>query len=465
MKLFIIFAAGLALACCSRTQPAPEIIHRATPWDPFLDTLQARTIDWFLDVTPISTGLTPDRRPTPSASSIAAVGFALSTYPVAIERGMIARAEGARRALTTLRFLWSIPQGAQTQGAGGYHGIFYHFIDTLSGVRAWNCELSTIDTGLLMAGALFCGSYFNNQSDDERAIRAYADSLYRRVDWTWAMAGMKGIAMGWLPDEGFHREYWHGYNEAMILYILALGSPTHPVPASVWDAWTGTYLWAAHEGETLVNFMPLFGHQYSHCWIDFRDIRDEYMRGKGIDYFENSRRATLVHHAYGKENPGHWNDYSDSVWGWTACDGPKDTAFAVGGIRRLFRSYSARGTGADERVDDGTIAPTAAAASVPFESELCTRALKAMKEKYGARLWTRYGFRDAFNPTYITPETPDGWFDVDYLGIDQGPIVLMIENYRTGLIWNTMRTNPFIIQGLAKAGFTGGWLPNTRTTN
>jgi hypothetical protein len=244
----------------------------------------------------------------------------------------------------------------------------------------------------------------------------------------------------------------------MILYILAFGSPTHPVSDDAWNGWTSQYVWAKYYGWEFVSFGPLFGHQFSHCWIDFRGIHDSFMKGKGIDYFENSRRATYSHQAYGKENPNHWHGYSDSLWGWTACDGPGDGGLIVEGKQRNFQSYSARGVSVDWTNDDGTIAPTAAGGSIPFAPEITVRALKTMKNKYGNKLWTKYGFVDAFNPTYITPLTPQGWFDSDYLGIDQGPIVIAIENYRGELIWKTMRKNPYIVAGLRRAGFTGGWL-------
>lgn len=428
-------------------------------WDPFLDTLHQRTIQWFLDVTPKATGLTPDRWPAVwSPSSIAAVGFALTTYPIAVERKMISRAEAVERTLNTLRFFWRLPQSPDPVTTAGYKGFFYHFLKKDTGLREWNCELSTIDTGLLMAGVLCAQAYFDKPNTNEREIRALADSLYRRVDWKWAMGESRGIAMGWTPEKGFHSWHWFGYTEAMILYILALGSPTHSVPASVWDVFTERYLWNEHYGQTLVNFMPLFGHQFSQAWIDFRGIQDKYMREKGIDYFENSRRAAYVHQRYAIVNPHRWRDYSDSIWGLSACDGPKDTTFVVDGIERRFRSYSARGTGAEEEVDDGTIAPYAAAGCIPFAPEIAIRAVRAMRTKYGDKLWTKYGFVDAFNPTYITRATPDGWFDTDYLGIDQGPIVLMIENYRTGLVWEVMKKNRYVVHGLKKAGFRGGWL-------
>jgi len=460
--VFIFCLATLFLCSCSQAETphkSAAAFDGGKHWDPFLDTLQQRTIKWFLEVMPESTGLTPDRWPaTWSPSSIAAVGFALTTYPIAAERGIITRAEAARRTLLTLRFLWKLPQSTAETDVAGYKGFFYHFIKKENGMREWKCELSTIDTALLLAGALFDQSYFDNSTPEEAGIRSLADSLYRRTDWKWAMGATKAVVMGWKPKEGFHDWIWHGYNEAMILYVLALGSPTHEVPSSVWQEWTDTYLWEKHYGQTLLNFMPLFGHQYSHAWIDFRGITDPYMKQKGIDYFENSRRAVYVHRTYAIENPHQWIDYSDSVWGLTACDGPKDTTFEVKGIKRLFRSYSARGTGAEEEVDDGTLAPTAVAGSVPFAPEICIPALKAMKTKYGEKLWTPYGFLDAFNPTYITASTPDGWFDADYLGIDQGPIVLMIENLRNDFVWNVMKKNPYIRQGLKRAGFTGGWL-------
>jgi hypothetical protein len=209
--------------------------------------------------------------------------------------------------------------------------------------------------------------------------------------------------------------------------------------------------------------MALFGHQYSHAWIDFRGIKDAYMRGKGIDYFENSRRATYAQHEYARTNPGRWIDYSDSIWGWTACDGPRDTTFIVRGLKRGFRSYSARGTSVVENVDDGTIAPTAAAGSLPFAPEICIPALKAIRNRYGDKVWKNHGFVDAFNPTYMTDATPDGWFDVDELGIDQGPIALMIENLRDNFVWEIMKKNPYIVHGLERAGFSGGWLNGSRS--
>lgn len=325
-------------------------------------------------------------------------------------------------------------------------------------MRAWNCELSTIDTALLMAGVLFAQSYFDADASMENEIRGLADSLYFRVDWKWAMADTNGVKTSWHPEHGFGKYIWDGYDEAMILYILALGSPTHTVPESVWQTWTKPYLWAKYYDQEFISFGPLFGHQYSHCWIDFRVIQDAYMREKDLDYFENSRRATYTQQAFARANPSRYRDYAENIWGFTACDGPKDTTFVVDGKKRQFWSYRARGVSFDWVEDDGTLAPTAAGGSLPFAPEICIPALKSMHAKYETRLWKQYGFLDSFNPTYITPQTPEGWFDHDYLGIDQGPIVIMIENLRNGFVWEVMKKNPYIVRGLQRAGFTGGWL-------
>jgi hypothetical protein len=403
--------------------------------------------------------LTPDRWPKPGApSSIAAVGFALTAYGIAVEREVISRAEAAQRTLNTLRFFWQLPQHERPDQVAGYKGFFYHFLKIPEGTREWRCELSSIDTALLLAGVLFAQSYFDGDNQAEQDIRALADSLYFRADWNWFMAGTNGVKTSWHPERGFGPHIWDGYDEAMILYVLGLGSPTHPLPASVWQTWTTPYAWAKYYDEEFVSFGPLFGHQYSHCWIDFRGIQDAYMREKDLDYFENSRRATYSHQAYARENPRAYRDYAENIWGFTACDGPKDTAFVVDGQERKFWSYRARGVSFDWIEDDGTIAPTAAGGSVAFAPEICIPALKAMRVKYDTLLWKEYGFLDSFNPTYITPKTPNGWFDDDYLGIDQGPIVIMIENLRNGFVWNVMKKNPYIVKGLQRAGFTGGWL-------
>ena len=468
------------LAACTATLPppaAPRVDAAPTAAyrdDPFLDTLERRTFDFFWETTDPRTGLAHDRYPTRSFSSVASVGFALTAYPIGVERGWITRAQARDRVLTTLRFFASAPQGPAPAGVTGHKGFFYHFLDFERGHRFAQVELSTIDTSLLLGGALFCREYFDGADAAEQEIRRLADSIYARVDWRWALDRQPTVSMGWRPDpaqhqdaRGFITSRWQGYNEAMLLYVLALGSPTYSLEPAAWEAWTRTYKWDRFHGQEFVQFAPLFGHQYSHVWIDFRGIRDAYMRERGIDYFENSRRATLSQRAYAIANPGGWRGYGENVWGLTASDGPLDSTLVIDGRRRTFHTYWARGAGTDEINDDGTIVPTAAGGSIAFAPEIVVPALKRMRAEYGDDLFGRYGFLDAFNPTLRTagPRLQHGrivdgkaWFDGDYLGIDQGPIVAMIENYRSDLVWRTMRKSPYVVRGLCRAGFTGGWL-------
>ncbi len=432
-----------------------------------LDTVEQRTFAFFWERSDPSTGLTPDRWPTPSFSSVAAIGFALTAYPIGAERGYVTREAAAQRVLTTLRFLYRLPQGTAASGTGGYRGFFYHFVDAASGLRFQTVELSTVDTALLLGGVLFCREYFGGSGGDEPAIRAYADSLYLRTEWQWARPRPPLIAMGWTPESGFHQLDWRGYNEAMLVYLLALGSPTHPIDPAAWQAWTSTYQWGNYYGQAHLGFAPLFGHQYSHIWVDFRGIADDYLRARGIDYFENSRRATYAQRAYASANPAGWLGYSGTVWGLTASDGPADVTLPVNGQDRRFFTYAARGASFNEVRDDGTIAPTAAAGSIAFAPEIVGPAVVAMRERYGPGVFGQYGFLDAFNPTWQFAGVPLqhgrlisglGWFDTDYLGIDQGPILAMIANYRSDLVWKHMRKSPYLIEGLRRAGFRGGWL-------
>jgi len=468
----VLLALTLTPAGCHAPRAAPErppasdsARHAA-----FLDTLERRTFDWFWNETDPRTGLTPDRWPTRSFCSVAAVGFGLTAYPIGAERGWVSRQVSAGRALATLRFLWQAPQDTAARGVTGYRGFFYHFLDPATGYRFENVELSTIDTALLLGGVLFCQSYFDHRGSTEDSVRALAESLYTRVDWRWVQARPPSISMGWKPREGHLPYDWRGYDEAMILHILALGSPTHGVGPETWKAWTEGYRWGTFHGQEHVGFAPLFGHQYSHVWIDFRGIRDEYMRGKGIDYFENSRRATLAQRAYAIANPSGFAGHGERIWGLTACDGPVDATLEIAGKPRTFRTYSARGASFTNVEDDGTIAPTAAGGSIAFAPEVVIPALVAMRDTYGERLFSRYGFIDAFNPTlrirtrvqHGVVDTTLGWFDTDVLGIDQGPILAMIENHRSGLVWRTMRRNPHIVRGLRRAGFTGGWLDSSK---
>lgn len=464
-RLLAVLTFAVTLAACNSTRIGLDPLPRAV--DPFIEELQGRTFRFFWETTNPQNGLTPDRWPTPSFSSIAAVGFALTSYPIGIERGWVTRAQAAERVHTTLRFFRDAPQGPEPTGVAGYKGFYYHFLNMQTGHRFQTVELSTIDTALMLAGALFCREYFDGDDATEREIREMADSLYARVEWTWIQPRPPAVSMGWHPESGFIAYDYDGYNEAMLLYILALGSPTHPIDAAAWPEYTSTYRWGSFLGYEHLNFAPLFGHQFSHVWIDFRGIRDAYMRERGIDYFENSRRATLAQRAYAIENPMRWRGYGATLWGLTASDGPADVTLTYEGEQRQFWTYTARGAALGEIRDDGTLVPTAVGGSVPFAPEVALPALRAMHDRYGEHLYGQYGFLDAFNPSFQWTNVPlqhgtvvpdVGWFDGDYLGIDQGPIVTMIENHRTELVWQYMRKNEAIVRGLKRAGFSGGWL-------
>jgi hypothetical protein len=434
-----------------------------------LDDLEQRTFAYFWQTTDTANGLAPDRWPTPSPCSIAAVGFALTAYPIGIERGWITRAQGRDRVLTTLRFLREIPQGPEPFGRSGYRGFFYHFLDMQSGARFnEEIELSTMDTALLLAGVLFCQTWFDGSDASEAEIRRLAYDLYARVDWRWMQARAPAICQAWQPGLGFAELDWKGYNEAMLVYVLALASPTFAVEPAAWMAWTSTYAesWTSFYGQEHLHFAPLFGHQYSHCWVDFRGIRDEYMAARDLDYFENSRRAAHAQRAYARANPMRWNGYGDDLWGISACDGPADLTLMRNVEFSTYRSYAGRGAGGAHTYDDGTIAPYAAIASLPFAPEIVRPALQTMVARLGAHVYGNYGFFDAFNLSfdYDVPlrhgrRIPGwGWVDIDYLGIDQGPILAMLANYRNELVWRVMRNNRYIRRGLLCAGFGGGWL-------
>lgn len=484
---------GLAVlplvAACSTMPAAPMAPAPVATMDraAFVEDLSRRTFDYFWETTGRDTCLAPDRWPSNPFSSIAATGYALTAFGIGAERGYVTRAAAAERVRACLDFYWNAPQGPAVSGTAGHKGFFYHFLKNQDGTRFRTTELSTVDTSLLLGGVLFAQSYFDRDTPDEAAIRDLAEKIYARVDWTFVQrerstipsansTGGKAIAMGWYPERGnggdFGTHDWVGYDEGMIVYILALGSPSHPVGTDAWDTgWAGRLgaSWGSYYGQEHLQFEPLFGHQYSHVWVDFRGIQDAFMATKGIDYFENSRRATLAQRGYGIANPNQWVGYSGDFWGWTASDGPGGAGNGrlVNGQPREFQGYAARGVSSYRIVDDGTIVPTAAGGSIAFAPEVTIPALMAMRARYGDKLYARYGFKDAFNPSYTftdagsrdgVVDARDGWFANDYLGIDQGPILAMLENHRSGLVWKTMRKNPHIRRGLERAGFKGGWL-------
>jgi len=458
-------SALLALAA-----PAAAVVRRPGHALPgFYADIERRTFRWFWDHANRKNGLVPDRWPSPSFSSIAAVGFALPAYAIGVERGWCARAEARDLTLTTLRFFWNAPQGRDLSGSTGYAGFFYHFLDMESGRRFRNTELSSVDTAILLMGALFAGQYYDGDHPAEREIRGLAKTLYERADWNvFRSDGRPALSMGWRPESGLIADSWTGYNEAMLVNVLALGSPTHPGPPDLWKQWTAPYpqFWRGEGATRRLAFGPLFGHQYSHIFIDFRGIRDAAMREAGFDYFENSRREAYAQRAYCIANPMAWRGYSKDLWGLSACDGPGDFELPYRGQKRTFFGYAARGPISEpDGRDDGTIAPTAALGCLPFAPEIVIPCADALRRRPG--LYGRYGFRDSFNPSFTyadvasrsgTVDPKNGWVAGDHLGIDQGPILLQAANYRADFLWRHMWRVPAIRRGLIRAGFRGGWL-------
>ncbi len=448
-----IFIILISLGCkgSADTNNSDRVYSLTGEENVFLDTLQYRTFKFFIDEVNRENGLVPDRTQDWSASSIAAVGWGVVAWAIGAERKWITREESIDLTLTLLRFLINSEQST-AKDATGYRGFYYHFLNMKTGKREWNCELSTIDTSWLLAGIRFASQYYDRENEKEKEIRSLADSLVYRVDWDWTIIQKSKhdghenlVAMGYRPEEGLGDFGWFGYTEALYLYILAAGTNLSD-PQKVYNQWVSGYDWSEpYEGLAHVTFPPLFGHQFSHMFIDFRGLVDNYMKEKGIDYFENSRRATLSNWKYCIDNPMGWIGYDSLTWGISACDGPGD--FERDGKR--FYGYAGRGATGPGNViaDDGTITPEAAGGSVPFAPEICIPTLKNFYDKYGSKgLWGKYGFKDAFNLTV-------DWFDKDYLGLDQGPILIMIENFRTGLIWKYAMKDPIIQRGLKRLGF------------
>lgn len=422
-----------------------------------LKDLQAKTFNYFLHEINLKNGLIADRTEPESPASIAAIGLALSSYIVAVERGLISRTEAVIRTLTVLTFFSLSKQGTESD-ATGYKGFYYHFLDMNNGKRAFKCELSTIDTAILMAGILTSKHYFNQENHQEKEIRRIAEELYLKVDWQWALNGDDTLAHGWKPETGFLPFRWErGYSEAIILYVLAMGSPTFPIHPRGYKKWTKTFEWKKIYDIESIYGGPLFIHQMSHIWLDFNGIKDDLNRELGIDYFENSRRATLLQQRYAILNPRGFSHYGEFNWGLTASNGPGPCKKVIHGINREFYGYIARGV--PYGPDDGTISPWAVVASVPFEPKIVLKTLRHAIKMLDPAKKNKYGFDASFNPTFPNDKSHSkGWVYPWYLGLNQGPIILMIENYLTGLIWNTMKKCPHIINGLKSASFRGGWL-------
>ncbi len=365
----------------------------------------------------------------------------------------MARVDAAALTLLTLRFFCNSRQGDEAD-VTGYKGCYYHFLDMRTGTRVWQSELSLIDTTLLLAGVLTAGVYFGEDNPCEIEIRQHADAIYRRIDWHWSRGGKATVRQGWRPESGFLQYGWEGYSEATILYVLGLASPEHPLPPDCYPACTETYQWENIYDYELLYAGPLFIHYFSHAWIDFGGIRDRFMRDKRSDYFENSRRAIQVQREYARRNPRGFNGYGKDCWGITACDGPGFEVLEVDSRKRILFGYAARGV--PYGPDDGTISPCAALAGLPFAPELALSALRHFCTRYPEMIHDSR-LPSSFNPT-LPGDSSCGWVSEGYFGLDQGIIVLMIENYRSQMIWKLMRRCPYIGLGLRRAGFSGGWL-------
>lgn len=386
----------------------------------FVEDMQRRAVLYFVEQTDATTGLTRDRAPADGGeiavpASIAASGFALTGWCIADARGWLPAGEGRELALRTLRFI--------AQNTAQEHGWFYHFIDVHTGARAGRSEVSTIDTALMLKGALVAREYF-----DDPEIRQYVDLIYSRIDWRWALNGGNTLSHGWQPETGFIQWRWDQYAELMGLYLLGIGAPANALPPESWNAWRREPV-VNYGGRTFVDCGPLFTHQYAHAWFDFREQRDEH-----IDYWRNSVEATLAQREWSADQSARFPRWSKDFWGLTASDSA--------------RGYVAWGgpAGAASKLADGTVVPCAPGGSLPFAPRECLAALQQMRAVGGDNVWRRYGFVDAFNP-----ET--GWVSPDVIGIDVGITLLMAENMRSGLVWRIFMKSPEVRLGMWLAGF------------
>ncbi|MBL9134291.1 MAG: hypothetical protein JNK85_00420 [Verrucomicrobiales bacterium] len=415
-------AGGLATlsgACTAQRPVGPRPLPAAEskPDAAFLRELIEACWRYFDEAAHPATGQVLDRRRADGApesrrvASIAATGFGLTALGIADVRGFLPRGEGVKRARRALRFLDRVMPNVR--------GFYYHFHDWETGERIWKCELSSIDTALLMCGVLSCRAHFADREVDRLAGR-----IFDRVEWPWMLADGRSLSMGWFPEKGFLASRWDHYCELMVLYLLGLGSSTHPLRLETWRAWDRPV--REFYGERFVwSPAPLFVHQFSHAWVDFRGWRDD-----GVDWFENSLAATRVHRAWCLDRRSRFPQWSEDLWGVTSSD-------SVGG-------YVGWGGPPDSGPLDGTIVPCAAAGSLPFLPEACLRTLRYQRERFGNQIWSRYGFVDAFNPH-------TGWVNPDVVGIDVGIAMLMAENLASGWVWTNFRRNNELRRGLDRA--------------
>lgn len=419
--------------------------------DALLERLQRGAFQYFMEYANAENGLVADTSRPGSPCSIAVVGFALGCYPIAVERGWVSRPEARTRTLRALQFFVASSQGQQPD-ATGYKGFYYHFLDMPGGRRVWQCELSLIDTALLLAGIHLAALYFDRDGE-EATIRALAQELLARTDWAWALTDGGTLAQGWRPETGFLHYGWEGYNEATILYILAIASASHSIPAVTFDRWKFSYQWENLLGIDTLYSGPLFTHLFSHAWIDFRGIQDQFMREIDFDYFRNTQNAVAIQREYAARNPRGFVAYGRDLWGITAGDGPSNEEKVLHPRDRRFYGYMARGVPFGP--DDGTIAPWAMLATLPFAPEHALRGTRHLLARF-PQVCSSDRFSSGFNGG--TLEGDGLWLSPGWYGLDQGLLVMMIENHRSGLIWNLTRRSPVLCRGLKGAGFNGGWL-------
>ncbi|PQP03927.1 hypothetical protein C5612_11880 [Pseudomonas frederiksbergensis] len=417
------------------------------------DRLQRAALGYFLQTLNPLNGLVADTSRPGSPVSIAVVGFALSVYPLAVDRGWLTRTDALRFSLAALRFFQASDQSG-SPAATGYKGFYYHFLDIHTGVRVWRSELSMIDTALLIAGVLTASLYFCADTADENELRGLADFLYWRIDWRWAQDSGETIRQGWKPECGFLHYGWEGYSEAILLYVLALGSPSCAIVGDCYRAWTSTYQWENLYDHDYLYAGPLFVHHFSHAWIDFRGIHDGFMREKCSDYFQNSRRAAYIQREYARRNPQEFAGYAENCWGLSACDGPSDEQPQLSNEPRRLFGYAARGV--PYGPDDGTLCAPSVVASLPFAPEIVLDAVRHMMERY-PEMCVEGRFSSSFNPS-LADANGRAWVSPGHYGLDQGIVLMMIENHRSQRIWELMRACPYIRDGLQRAGFHGGWL-------
>ena len=389
--------------------------------DQLLEEIERAGFLFFWEQADSSTGQVKDRalaagNDTRIVSSIAATGFGLTALCIGAQRGYQPSADILTRVRTTLSFLLN---QLQPQGQNGF---FFHFVDMTTGARAFTSEVSSIDTAILLCGVLACREYFSQDAQ----IPNLATQIYANVNFAWMLNGGTTLSMGWTPETGFLPTRWDTYSELMMLYLLAIASPTNPIPQSSWAAWARPAF--TYQGMTYISSgAPLFTHQYSHAWFDFRNKKDAF-----ADYFQNSTTATMAHRLFCLSLAPQFSDYSTDLWGISSSDSAKGYV-AWGGPPALGPI-------------DGTIVPCAAAGSLPFDSAQAIQVLRGIRGHY-PQAWQRYGYVDAFNPL-------TGWYDPDVIGIDVGISVLMAENQRTQLVWNTFMKNPEAQSAMQAASFS-----------